>query len=225
MENYKQATELWLRHHGGDNLSGKTWQIGHWLIPDKERLRTTIAYIHRNPTAAGMAVSPAGYRWSSASLMYTDNGWMLEFGRKIGTLSIYERRRILHSKTAPPADWVLLPNGLIWPGNYVNTKVMERQFDSVRDYQFVLNKRVEEEVNLEMHSQFVSLPDGEVRSRAKTLAGALFGCRKILALNVQQRLDLAKLLKRETGAATKQVARVVHLKMAELEPILNPRRG
>ena len=225
MENYKQTTELWLRHHGGDNLSGKTWQIGHWLIPDKERLRTTIAYIHRNPTAAGLAVSPAGYRWSSASLMYTDNGWMLEFGRKIGTLSIYERRRVLHSKTAPPADWVLLPNGLIWPGNYVNTKVMERQFDSVRDYQFVLNKRVEEEVNLEMHSQFVSLPDGEVRSRAKTLAGALFGCRKILALNVQQRLDLAKLLKKETGSATKQVARVVHLKMAELEPILNPRRG
>ena len=157
--------------------------------------------------------------------MYTDNEWLLEFGRKIGTLSIYERRRILHSKTELPADWILLPNGLIWPGNYVNTKVMEHQFDTVRDYQFVLNKRVEEEINLEMHSQFVSVPDGEVRSRAKTLAGESFGCRNVIELDVQQRLNLARLLKKETGATSKQIARVVHLKLAELEPILNPRRG
>ena len=225
MESYKQATELWLRHHGGDNLPGKSWQIGHWLIPDKERLRTTIAYIHRNPTAAGMAVSPAGYRWSSASLMYADSHWMLDFGREIGTLSIYERRRILQSKTELPAEWTLLPNGLIWPGDYTGTQVMERQFDSVRDYQFVLNKRVEEEINLEMYNPFVSVSDGDVRSRARDMAGSLFGNRQIAELSVRQRLDLARLLKKETGASTKQIARIVRLKLAALEPILNPRRG
>ena len=225
MENYKQATELWLRHHGGDNLPGKIWRIGHWLIPDKERLRATIAYVHRNPMAAGMAVTPAGYRWSSASLMYSDNSWMQDLGRKIGSLSVYERRKILQSKTELPAEWILLPNGLIWPGNYVNPQVLERQFDSVRDYQFVLNKRVEEEINLEMYNQSVSVPDGEVRSRARDMAGKLFGNRQVTALSALQRLDLARLLKRETGAAAKQIARVVHLKLAELEPILNPRRG
>ena len=225
MENYKQATELWLRHHGGDNLPGKTWQIGHWLIPDRNRLRAVIAYIHRNPTAAGMAFSPAGYRWSSASLMYADNAWMVRSGRRVGTLSIYERRRILQSKTELPADWILLPDGMIWPGDYVGTKIMERQFDSVWDYQFVLNTRVEEEINLEMYTQFVSMPDGEVKSRASNMAVKLFGHPKMAELNVQQRLDLARILKKETGAATKQIARIVHLKLAELEPILNPRRG
>jgi hypothetical protein len=175
--------------------------------------------------AAGMAVTPAGYRWSSASLMYSDNSWMPDLGRKIGSLSVYERRKILQSKTELPAEWILLPNGLIWPGNYVNPQVLERQFDSVRDYQFVLNKRVEEEINLEMYIQSVSVPDGEVRSRARDMAGKLFGNRQVTALSARQRLDLARLLKRETGAAAKQIARVVHLKLAELEPILNPRRG
>ena len=28
MESYKQTTELWLRHHGGDNSPGKIWRIG-----------------------------------------------------------------------------------------------------------------------------------------------------------------------------------------------------
>ena len=225
MERYKQATELWLRHHGGDNLPGKFWQIGHWPIPDKDRLRTTIAYIHRNPTAAGMAVSPAGYRWSSASLLFADNIWIQSFGRRMGSLSIYERRRILNSKTELPDDWILLPDGMIWSGNYVSTQVMERQFDSVRDYQFVLNKRVEDEVNLEMYSQQISLPDRDIKSRARDLAGKLFRCRQIADLNVQQRVQLARLLKKETGASAKQTARIVRLKLTELEPVLNPRRG
>lgn len=102
---------------------------------------------------------------------------------------------------------------------------MERQFDSVRDYQFVLGRKVEEEINLDMHASSVSLPDGEVASLAKDLAGQLFGSRQIGDLSVNQRLQLALRLKKESGATAKQVARIVRLKLSEVEPILNPRRG
>lgn len=225
MESYKQTTELWLRHHGNGNGPGKVWRIGHWQIGDKERLRTAIAYIHRNPTAAGISVSPAGYRWSSALLVFADSSWVALYGKRVGEISINARKRLFNSKIQVPEEWMLLPDGLLWPGEFVNYRLMERQFDSVQDYQFCLNKRVEEDVNLEMRSSSISLPDGEISARARGMAEKLYGVRDMLRLTAQQRLYLARLLKKETGASVKQIARVVRLKLAEIEPILNPRRG
>ena len=225
MENYKQATELWLRHHGGDNRPGKEWRIDFWLIRDRDRLKTTISYIHRNPLAAGMAVSPAGYRWSSASLMYSDLSWVPLYGKRADSFSLNERRRLFSSKTDVPGDWIILPDGLIWPGQFIAYKTMERQFDSVRDYQFVLNRKVEEEINTEMYGSFVSLPDGEIASRAQRIVNHLYGNQQILELDVRQRISLARQLKKETGATIKQIARIVHLKLSELEAVLNPRIG
>lgn len=225
MESYKQTTELWLRHHGNGNGPGKVWRIGHWQIGDKERLRTAIAYIHRNPTAAGISVSPAGYRWSSAPLVFADSSWVALYGKRVGEISVNARKRLFNSKIQVPEEWMLLPDGLLWPGEFVNYRLMERQFDSVQDYQFCLNKRVEEDVNLEMRSSSISLPDGEISARARGMAEKLYGVRDMLRLTAQQRLYLARLLKKETGASVKQIARVVRLKLAEIEPILNPRRG
>lgn len=225
MENYKQATELWLRHHGEANHPGKRWSIGHWLIPDQERLRTTIAYIHRNPTAAGMALSPSGYRWSSAQLLYSDSAWIQAMGKPVSELSGKARMRLFNSKTEVPGDWIVFPDGMIWPGSFINSTVMERQFNTVQDYQFCLNKRVEDDINQEMRSSAISLPDGEISAWARDMAGKLFGENRIRRLSVQQRTALARILKKETGTTTKQIARVVHLKLEEIESIFNPRKG
>jgi len=225
MENYKQTTELWLRHHGKENGPGKCWNIGHWLIADKERLRNTIAYIHRNPTAAGLSCSPSGYRWSSACLAFADTDWIRRFGQRVDCISGNARKRLLRSKTEIPGEWTLLPDGMIWPGNFVRYRIMEKQFGSVQDYQYCLNKRVEEDVNLEMRKTSLSLPDGEISARCRAMSEQLFGERQMTRLKVQQRLYLARLLKKETGASAKQIARVVHLKLQEIEPILNPRQG
>ncbi len=172
-----------------------------------------------------MAISPAGYRWSSASLLFSDTVWIQSFGKRVDSISINARKRLFHSKTDVPGEWIVLPDGLIWPGEYVNYKLMERQFSSVQDYQFCLNKRVEEDINQEMRLSSVSLPDAEVSARARLMAGKLFGEDRIKHLTVEQRVSLARILKKETGATAKQVARVVHLKLLELEPILNPRKG
>ena len=223
MDTYRNATERWLQNHGGKH--GKDWNIGHWLIADRDRLRATIAYIHRNPTAAGMAVSPAGYRWSSASLLFSETTWIKDFGKPVSSVSGKARIRLFNSKLEVPGEWTILPDGMVWPGDFINYRVMERQFDSVQDYQFCLNKRIEEEVNLEMRKTQISLPDGEISARARVMAGKLFGEDRILHLTVPQRLSLARILKKETGSAAKQSARVVHLKLSEIEPILNPRKG
>ena len=225
MEDYKRSTERWIRLHGQGNAPGKVWKIDHWLIPDQDRLRATIAYIHRNPTAAGMAVSPSGYRWSSASLLFSDTAWVQSLGKPVGSLSGKARIRLFNSKVGIPEEWIILPDGLIWPGSFVDYGLMMRQFNSVQDYQFCLNKRVEEDINQEMRAAAISLPDGEIATRARAMAGKLYGENRIIRLTAPQRLSLARILKKETGTTAKQIARIVHLKLSEIEPILNLRRG
>ena len=100
MVTYKNATERWLRHHRDKNGPGKNWRIGHWLIEDKDRLKTTIAYVHRNPTAAGMAVSPAGYRWSSASLVFS-----IPFLGKHRFACSAVRQKYLKTGYCSPTEW------------------------------------------------------------------------------------------------------------------------
>jgi REP element-mobilizing transposase RayT len=225
MARYKQATELWLRFHGGDNLPGKVWNIGHWLIPDSERLKETIAYIHRNPLAAGMAVTPAGYLWSSASLLFSDHTWIKKTAIPIGNLSTYERRNLFSSKSELPGDWLYLSDGLIWPGNFVNYKLMERQFKSVRDYQFYMNKGVESDINQQIYGDAASLPDGEIAMLARSISKEYSGTDRIADLGVRERISLARKIKKQTGATSKQIARIVRLKLSELEPILNSQKG
>lgn len=225
MARYKAATEIWLRRHGDGNGPGKLWRIGHWSIPDRDRLRATITYIHRNPMAAGMALSPAGYRWSSASLLFTDNNWIRAYGKRVDSFGANARERLFNSKTELPGDWIVLPDGMIWPGEFVQYHQMERQFASVQDYQFCLNKRVEEDINLEMRASAISLPDGEIAARVRSMAEKMYGEQRIRFLNVNQRMSLARILRKETGTTVKQIARAVHLRQEEIEPILNPRKG
>ena len=225
MERFKLSTELWLRYHGRENSPGKKWRIGHWLIPDPERLCNTIAYIHRNPMAAGMAYTPGGYRWSSGSLPFADATFVTRYGKRVDHFSRNDQKRLFCSKIQVPGEWIILPDGIIWPGEFVNYKLIERQFNSAQDYQFLLNKRVEDDINREMHGAQISLPDGEIATRCRAIAEQLYRERNITHLTVQQRLSLAQFLRKETGAPPKQIARVVHLKLAEIEPILNPRKG
>lgn len=176
MARYKAATEIWLRRHGDGNGPGKLWRIGHWSIPDRDRLRATITYIHRNPMAAGMALSPAGYRWSSASLLFTDNNWIRAYGKRVDSFGANARERLFNSKTELPGDWIVLP-------------------------------------------------DGEIAARVRSMAEKKYGEQRIRFLNVNQRMSLARILRKETGTTVKQIARAVHLRQEEIEPILNPRKG
>lgn len=53
--------------------SGPLWQQSFYdrIIRDDKQLETTIAYIHRNPVAAGLASTEEAFAFSSAS----SNGW------------------------------------------------------------------------------------------------------------------------------------------------------
>ncbi|MBO4388631.1 MAG: hypothetical protein J5785_04255 [Spirochaetales bacterium] len=221
MRLYQKLTMMWLRHHREGNPVDEPWECDAWQIYDEEDLKQKIVYVFRNPTVARMGFVPGGYRWSSARFVFTDAGSELGAGRRLGTLSSYENRKLFETRIDLPADWTLLPNGLIWPGNYTETGRVEKLFGHPWNYLFCLNQNVESEINRQMYKDKLSLPDQDVAAIARELSDSMFGSRDISSLDLQSRLHLCKLVKKKTGASLKQLARIVRLPLADLKMIFD----
>lgn len=216
MSLYAKLTGMWLANHPEEGNPNKKWDIGHWLIPDKESLVEKICYVLRNPVAAHLPFIPSGYRWSSANLLFTDKNPIMSICRKGSELSVNKQRILFESRVSIPDDWLVLPEGMIWPGCYVNWQKVEKLFKSVTDFNYEMNKKCEDNVNREMMNDHVSLPDGEVRAKAREISGRLFNTGQISTLGVEQRILIAKELKKTMGISSKQIARIIRMNLSDI---------
>jgi hypothetical protein len=216
---YHRLTMIWQSKHREGTPIEEPWEYDAWQIVDAEDLKEKIAYVLRNPTVARMGFVPGGYRWSSASLVFADCAVQLVGGRKLGALSTYESRRLFETRSLLPEDWVLLSDGMIWPGSYTDYKRVERLFGHPRAFLFSLNQNVETEVNQEMYQGSLSLPDSVVVQMAREHSARLFGTEEINTLDLPARIRLCTVVKKRSGAGLKQLARVVNLPLSELKKI------
>lgn len=220
MRDYRALTEMWLAHHGDEGEAGKDWEYDAWRIANSESLIEKIVYVHRNPIAAKMNLIPSGYRWSSANLVFSDK--TLQESLLIPMQSLSERKRLsmFYTRVDFPDDWTYLPGGMIWPGCYTDYRQMEKCFKSAWNYQYEMNKRVEEKVNTEMYSGSISLPDSDVLKIASNLSISMFGEQDIELLSIKQRIKLCLELKKDAGSNLGQFARILHLNYKELRNII-----
>lgn len=140
MTNYRKLTEMWFAYHPEVGTGKKKWDIGVWRIFDQENLIEKIVYVLRNPTAAGLSVSPQGYLWSSASLMFADKTFLEKEFVKVSSISLSKKRGMFYSKTLIPDNWLVNESGLIWPGSYVEYDRAERLFKSAAAFNYEMNK-------------------------------------------------------------------------------------
>lgn len=212
VEDYKKLTAMWVSKHRGEPLS-EPIELGHWHVA-RDAIGEKIAYVLRNPVAAGMRVTPQGYRWSSASLMFSD--FRPEPRVPVSTLSAISVKRLCSTQARIPGDW-LITGKLVWPGSYVDFTSAEKAFRSVGSFLFDLNNsNLDRETEEEMLSDSFSLPDADVRIKAVQFAIDYFRKEKISACSPEERLRIARLLRIEIKCNTGQLARVLHLKQEDL---------
>ena len=216
---YHRLTMIWQKHHRDGAPVDEPWEYDAWQIIDSEDLKEKIAYVLRNPTVARMGFVPGGYRWSSASLMFSDVSGQKANGRLIGTLSTYESRNLFGTRLILPEDWIVMPDGMIWPGCYTDYQRAERLFSHPRSYLFSLNQNVETAINQQMYQETISLPDQDVYQMAKALSTELFGKADVALLDLESRIQLTRQLKKKSGSSLKQLARIVHIPLKDLKTI------
>jgi len=220
MEKYRRLTAIWIANHRDEKLHEKI-EIGEWRIPNKDKLQEKIVYVLRNAMDAGNGLVPQGYRWCSANLLFCDNSFTISKFKKISDLGSREYSRIFNTKEQLPGTWLISSDGLIWPGCYTNYKDAEKKFGDPRRLITVMSKyNVIKEGAREELQDFVSVPDGDIRDRAKEIMQTLFNKEFISRCSFDERIMMAKILKDEYKCNYKQLARVLRLKEEDLRGLV-----
>ena len=218
---YHRLTMIWQSKHRESAPVDEDWDCDAWQIYDSEDLKEKIAYVLRNPTVARMGFVPGGYRWSSAALVFADTSVQTAGARKIGSLSIYESRKLFETRAILPEDWIVLPDNMIWPGCYTDFNRVEKLYGHPRAFLFSLNQNVESDINQEMYRGNLSLPDADVIQMAREQSVKLFRTDVISSLDLTSRIQLCKVVKKQSGTSLKQLARIVQVPFSELKKIFD----
>lgn len=220
MEHYRMLTAQWISKHRGDRLHGRML-LGHWRATTRELLREKLIYNLRQPLEAGLPVTPQGYPWCSAWLMFNSYSPLFSDLKKISEFSKRRVIKMVSSSIDLPEDWLVLSNGMIWPECYTNIKAAERIFRGAGDFLFMLNNSiVDKNTNLEMMPSRPSIPDLEVKDFARKIAKNIYGKSAIGNCSSIERVGIAKKLRKELGCGHKQLARIIKMEEEDLRKLV-----
>ncbi len=215
MKMYVFAVANYLTKRFSHEYRGRGFRFSVLAITTRGQLMKTIAYIFRNPLAAGFDKMPSEYRWSNASDCFVGSRSVLKGNgscrRTIRDLTMVERRNILKVRHEYPSDWTFDEYGVIDTRLYSGGRIIEKKiYGSVRRFLYFLALKCEDEVNDSMlRNVGTFLSDADVRGRAKTLSQEKFGRQDIRRLPLEQKVQLVRTLRKTMSCPNTQMARVI----------------
>lgn len=178
-----------------------------------KQFRNEIAYVIRNPYVARTDVNPFAWPWCRGYLYFNPFLPLME-SRPVGALTFREKREITRSSEVGMDPSLRVRNGMIIPESFVNYKLVEQLFPNARQFAWWTLKNVEaQHETANRLGEKPNLNDDELFLTAQQIARKEFSYNSVGEMPIQQRKDLALILKNEWGASNGQVAR-----MAQLEP-------
>ncbi|MBR5257032.1 MAG: hypothetical protein IKV62_09710 [Bacteroidales bacterium] len=180
-------------------------------ITTLKQLRDEIAYVIRNPFVVRKDVNPFAYTWCSGFLYFNPLLSMLP-QRPASALTLREKRALTHSRNLSLPMGLTLVNGMVFPGSFVNYRLVESMFTDCRQYMFWVFKNVEALVETALRlGEKPSLPDDDILSISLQICKKEFGVKGPSYLTETQKYALAKKLKYDYYASNGQIARFTGL--------------
>ena len=218
---YKRLRSSWIGSRYNERQPLKDADISLKRIDSAEYLLTAIAYVLRNPVAAGLPVMPGGYRWCSASLYFHAKPFFLPGSRKVSEMSVSERHLLLKSRVAFPDTYIIESDGMIFPVCYTEYEAVEKMFASPKRMLYYLSKN--DDIAIELDTDIITkvhYQDSEIANSLGWLCQEKFNCGQFSRLPIEKKYLMAKELKRRYGCAISQIARVTGLDPKMLNAML-----
>lgn len=181
------------------------------VISTLNQFRNEIAYVIRNPYVARTDVNLFAYPWCSGYLYFNPHLECL-CSKSVNELSYKEKRDITRA-TDPQLDpQFRVRNGMIAPESFVNYKLVESLFPSARKFLWWVLRNVEAQHEVASRlGERVFLNDDELFVIAQQLARSQFGRDGVKELRIQQRKEIAIVLKNKWNVSNGQAARIAQL--------------
>ncbi len=195
--------------------------IGIKGIDSGDHLKTAIAYVMRNPVAAGLGMMPSEYLWSSACAYFSEASACRGMYCRLGNLSGEAKRELFRTRVHLPDNYILREDGTIFPGSYVDYHAVEELFRSPRQLLFQLssNRDMEEELECGILAK-ARYNDTELKASLENICSEMFPGRDFKSLKIEDRYRAAKEIRKRYGAGLKQISRITGLNYESLKTVL-----
>ena len=189
-------------------------------VDDDFYLRVVICYVVKNAPVGGLNFNAYDYPWSSGPLYFRQKdrwsspAWMnwLDNERNLSGMGTRYKRSLLKTRDVQIADDAIVFDGMVFPGEYVAYDIVERIFKTHRGFNFFMCISKDDDVDQRggIISR-LSIPIYELRQYRNEISMELFGTSSLKKLSVQQRLKLARALRRRYNSSIKQIIRICGL--------------
>ena len=189
-------------------------------IENRQYLEYAIAYVLRNPIAAGYRLMPSQYEWGSGDC-YFRNDYSPKGNRIDSYSKIKLAREILFSRASVPGDYILDENLMISPLCYVDYKAVENIFGHPSRLLGLLATKKEADMEIFLGTAEKYNPDIEgLKVSVKELIQEEFGVRVVSQLTLEQKMKLCSLMWKNFRASRKQIAMITKLNMEIINKLL-----
>ena len=208
---FEAMLSLYFSRHGRPGVLAPIGNPDPTPITTLKQLRDEIAYVIRNPFVVRKDVNLLAYPWCSGFLYFNPMLSLLE-QRPVNTLTLRERRELTHTRDAVLPAGLTLVGGRVFPGSFVNYRLVESMFTDCRQYLFWVFKNIEAQVQTALRfGEKPSLTDDEIISVTYRLCHDEYGVKGPSFLTEQQKQELAKRLKYDYYASNGQICRGIGL--------------
>ena len=227
MHEYVRLTSFYISvtHHESNKLDGVP--IRHQPVEDDAYLKTVICYTVKNAPVGGIMFNALDYPWSSGPLYFKRPGywssprWM--DGVEMDSSRGFEQRKFALRTNNESITHSVVPmiGRLVFPGEYVAYEIVERLFKTCKSFNYFLCITREEDVDSRGGSiSLLSIPMQEMRQHKNEVCQELFGKKSLKSLTTEQRLRLARMLRRRYNSSIKQIARLCGLVYGEVKDLI-----
>ena len=227
---FKRLTMIYLSHTRGGKPSGLQILFDVEEIDDESYLKKVGVYVIVQPTKDGKGIMPYDYPWSSAPLYFrgekavplwfVDKHGVVQDTIRIGDMTYREKRKKIKTAVGLPDEW-LVCNDIVLPSNYVDVSRFENIYKTHNAFRAFLSRSSDSEVIQQAASvRGVSLPDHEMRGACRKICKEVFSVGDVRRLDSARRLEVARHLRRRYLVSKKQLSRIVHVPLDEIERLL-----
>jgi hypothetical protein len=128
------------------------------------------------------------------------------------------KREFLKSRHFSHIEEAKMIGQIIFPGEYVAYEIVEKIFKTHKSFNFFMCKSKEEDIESKGGAlSRLSIPMQEMRQHRNELCLELFQTNTIRSLDTQQRLKLARTLRKRFNSSPKQICRLCGLVLDEVK--------
>lgn len=211
---FKRRYSMWITRKYGELKSLKNVKVFVKEIGDDNYLKQVIAYVLRNPVAAGLNVSPFQYIWSSAGCYFARIGDDMEVIKTTASsvLSQNSVRCILKSKSSIPRAISFVNRQIVDMRSFVDYAYTESIFRTPKALMFYMSKDNDSSLELEMSmKRKVVFSDHTIQKAVMDFCKERFHVNDKDELSIEERCSLIRYLRRNFNSSPKQIARLLDL--------------